>query len=128
VSHHAGLLDALFPLLKNPRMAVRKRAITALSETFFLFFPVQLAGDQFNLHLDLVGNLVNVCHEEMFDALIKRVLAELTQTSNVADAKTVVQFLEGIRSVFSPLGYPIFFYYQMFNFAVGRLVCDLESI
>ncbi|OQV25143.1 Cullin-associated NEDD8-dissociated protein 1 [Hypsibius exemplaris] len=71
-SHHAGLMDAFFPLLKNARPAVRKRAITALS------------------------NLVNVCPEELFDTLIKRVLGELTHSANMADAKTVVQFLEGI--------------------------------
>ncbi|XP_055342384.1 cullin-associated NEDD8-dissociated protein 1-like [Paramacrobiotus metropolitanus] len=72
VNYHSVLMDAFFPLLKNNRMAVRKRAITALS------------------------NLVNVCSEEMFETLIQNLLREISLEISANDAKTTVQFLEGI--------------------------------
>lgn len=92
VVHHAQLVDAFFPLLKNSRMAVRKRAISALSKQ-------ELTRVELFIKTVFVGNLVNVCSEEMFETLIQNLLKEISEAKGLNDKKTMVQFLEGIRYI-----------------------------
>lgn len=80
--NHSLLVEALFPLLRHQRMAVRKRAISALS------------------------SLSMTCSDEIFENLIRRLKSELMgKMGDLNNAKTSVQFLEGLsRSTASRFG------------------------
>lgn len=72
VSFHPNIQDALLPQLLSPRMAVRKRAIGAISY------------------------LAVCCSQQLYNRIIDILLEELSKNTNVPNARTYIQCIAAI--------------------------------
>ncbi|GIY90141.1 cullin-associated NEDD8-dissociated protein 1 [Caerostris darwini] len=72
ISFHLSIQEALLPQLGSPRLAVRKRSITA------------------------IGYLVMSCSQNLFNKLIDVLLEELTQNNNTSTTRTHIQAIAAI--------------------------------
>ncbi|NXN92906.1 CAND1 protein, partial [Rhinopomastus cyanomelas] len=71
-SFHSSILSCLLPQLTSPRLAVRKRAITAL------------------------GHLVLTCSTNVFSELTEHLLVELKKNESTSTTRTYIQCVAGI--------------------------------
>ncbi|XP_035214585.1 cullin-associated NEDD8-dissociated protein 1-like [Stegodyphus dumicola] len=72
ISFHLSIQEALLPQLASPRLAVRKRSITA------------------------IGYLVMSCSQNLFNKLIDVLLEELSQNNNTSTTRTHIQAIAAI--------------------------------
>ncbi|KAF8766423.1 Cullin-associated NEDD8-dissociated protein 1 like protein [Argiope bruennichi] len=72
ISFHLSIQEALLPQLASPRLAVRKRSITA------------------------IGYLVMSCNQNLFNKLIDVLLEELSQNNNTSTTRTYIQAIAAI--------------------------------
>lgn len=72
ISFHPSIQDALLPQLASPRLAVRKRSITA------------------------IGYLVMSCNQNLFNKLINMLLDELIQNFTTSTTRTYIQCIAAI--------------------------------
>ncbi|XP_071033153.1 cullin-associated NEDD8-dissociated protein 1 isoform X2 [Parasteatoda tepidariorum] len=72
ISFHLSIQEALLPQLASPRLAVRKRSITA------------------------IGYLVMSCNQNLFNKLIDVLLEELAQNTNTSTVRTYIQAIAAI--------------------------------
>lgn len=72
ITYHPSIQEALLPQLASPRLAVRKRSITA------------------------IGYLVMSCSQNLFNTLIETLLEEVAKNSNVSTTRTYIQCVGAI--------------------------------